>query len=422
MRILVTAVIVLLAVTGCEPRGTATELACAANNDSLVLPDGFCAVVVADSLGRARHLTVRYNGDIYVALRQPTEQGAIAALRDTTGDGRADTVAYFGSVGGTGIHLRGDYLYYASDTSVVRYALGKGELVPAAMPEIMVSGFPAQPSHAVKPFEFDDAGYMYVNVGAPSNACQAERRAPGSPGLDPCPLLDEYAGVWRFSADRPGQTKADDGYRYATGIRNGVANAWHPHVGKLYVVQHGRDDLHRLWPERYTVAQNDELPAEELLAVADGADFGWPYCYFDGLVERKVLSPEYGGDGIEIGRCAGAPDPVYAFPAHWAPNDLLFYVGGHFPTQYHGGAFVAFHGSWNRDAIQRGYNVVFLPMQGEAVTGAFEVFAAGFAGRDTVSTSSLAVARPTGLAAGPEGSLYVADSRRGRIWRIIYVG
>lgn len=413
---------VLVLLSGCQPRSESAKLACAPDNDGLVLPEGFCAVVVADSVGRARHLAVRGNGDVYVALRQATDAGSIAALRDTTGDGTSDVISYFGEVGGTGIKLRDGHLYFASDTSIVRYALAADELVPRASPEAVVSGFPPQPSHAVKPFEFDGAGNMYVNIGAPSNACQAERRMPGSAGLDPCPLLDDYAGVWHFLADEPGQTRMGDGHRYATGIRNSVALSWHAQVGKLYVVQHGRDDLHRLWPDRFTAEQNDELPAEELLVLSDGADFGWPYCYFDGQAGRKVLSPEYGGNGQETGRCASAQDPVYAFPAHWAPNDLLFYGEGHFPARYHGGAFVAFHGSWNREAVQRGYNVVFLPMQGEQVTGDFEVFADGFAGRDTVATSSLADARPTGLAIGPDGSLYVSDSRRGRIWRIVYTG
>ena len=427
------ALLVMIAAAGCETQMTDTDadatalspnLACAADNDGLQLPDGFCAVVVADTLGRARHLTVRDNGDVYVALRRPTDQGSIAALRDTDGDGRADSIAFFGEDGGTGIHLRGDYLYFAPDTMIMRYPLAADALVPTGAPETVVSGFERERSHAVKPFEFDDQGSLYVNVGAPSNACQDPSRTPGVEGQDPCPLLDNYGGVWRFQADQLGQTKADDGYRYATGIRNGVANAWNPMTGKLYVAQHGRDDLHRFWPDRYTEAQNTELPSEELFALEDGSDFGWPYCYYDHFQGKKLLNPEYGGDGQEVGRCAEADDPVYGFPGHWAPNDLLFYTGGHFPERYQGGAFIAFHGSWNREPVQQGYRVAFLPFEGEAVAGDYETFADGFIGipSDSLSTPGKAKARPTGLAVGPDGSLYISDSVRGRIWRVVYKG
>src|SRR5690606_40641027 len=66
---------------------------------------------------------------------------------------------------------------------------------------------------------------------------------------------------------------------------------------------------------------------------------------------KKVLAPEYGGNGRTIGRCAEARDPLVALPAHWGPNALLFYSGtgpAAFPAEYRGGAFIAFHGSWNR--------------------------------------------------------------------------
>ena len=390
------------------------------DNDGLTLPSGFCAIVVADSLGRGRHLTVRGNGDIYVALRQKNAYGAIAALRDTDGDGRADTTAFFGDTGGTGIHFRGDYLYFAADTFIVRYPMGDA-LLPIGEAEPVVTGFARQRSHAVKPFEFDDSGHMYVNVGAPSNTCMYQIRTPGSQGQDPCPLLESTGGVWRFAADKVGQTMTDDGVRYATGIRNGVANAWNPATDKLYVVQHGRDDLHRMWPKRYTKEQNNELPSEEFLEVEENDDFGWPYCYHDPVRNRKLLNPEYGGDGSVVGRCTAAKAPLYGFPAHWAPNDLLFYQGTQFPTRYHGGAFVAFHGSWNRVPVQQGFRITFVPFANGAITGAPETFADGFA-EPAPAIAHAVRARPTGLAVGPDGSLYVSDSIRGRIWRIFYHG
>jgi glucose/arabinose dehydrogenase len=129
--------------------------------------------------------------------------------------------------------------------------------------------------------------------------------------------------------------------------------------------------------------------------------------------------PEYGGDGKTVGRCASARGPELAFPAHWAPNGLVFSAGDLFPPAYRDGAFIAFHGSWNRAPVQAGYNVVFAPFRDGRAVGTWEVFAQGFAGAQ-VQTSRDAAHRPTGLAVGPDGSLYVSDDRGGRIYRILF--
>jgi mono/diheme cytochrome c family protein len=112
-----------------------------------------------------------------------------------------------------------------------------------------------------------------------------------------------------------------------------------------------------------------------------------------------------------------------AFPGHWAPNDLLFYEGDQFPTHYKHGAFIAFHGSTNRSPYpQAGYFVCFVPFVNGKPAAEWEVFADGFAQVDPVVNVSDAVYRPMGLAMGPDGSLYISDSRKGKIWRIMYKG
>jgi glucose/arabinose dehydrogenase len=398
-----------------------SEPTCDADNGGLQLPDGFCALVVADGVGRGRHVAVAENGDIYVALRHMTDAGGIAALRDSDGDGKADRISYFGSLAGTGIGLRGDHLYFGHDTVIVRYALTDGLLVPEEDPETIVSAFPRQRGHATKAFDFGEDGHLYVNIGAPSNACQEPQRTPGVSGLDPCPLLEYHAGIWRFKADAVRQTYRNDGVRFATGIRNSVAISWNPFTAGLYVVQHGRDQLSALWPELYDDSLNAELPSEEMFEVDEGDDFGWPYCFYDQLQQKKVLAPEYGGNGSEIGRCADVEDPIVGFPGHWAPNDLLFYDGTQFPERYREGAFVAFHGSWNRSPLaQQGFNVVFVPFSEGKPSGDFEVFADGFAGISPIMSRDKAAFRPTGLAVGPDGSLFVVDSKVGRVWRVMY--
>lgn len=425
MKKLFISILAVIIMAGCgESPGTVSSLEADPGNAGLLLPEGFSALLVADSLGAGRHITVKENGDIYVSLRRLKDGKGAVALRDTNGDGKADLIRYFGELTGTGIELHNGYLYYGADSMVVRYAFNSPEnLLPEEAYEVIAGGLVDERQHAAKPFEFDGEGNMYVTIGAPSNACMEQMRTKGSPGMDPCPILDYAGGIWRFSDSVAGQDQARDGYRYATGIRHAVALRWNDRVGKLYAVQHGRDQLSQFYPEMFDEQQNADLPAEEFLLIDEGADFGWPYCYYDGLQEKKVLAPEYGGDGMKSGRCDARTDPVMAFPAHIAPNDLVFYHREQFPEQYRNGAFIAFHGSWNRAPMpQEGYNVIFVPFEDALPSGDWSVFADGFAGRDQVDNPGDAVYRPCGLAVGPDGSLYVVDSRQGRVWRIFYTG
>lgn len=263
---------------------------------------------------------------------------------------------------------------------------------------------------------------MYVPFGAPSNACQEPKRTPGASGLDPCPQLEDHAGIWRFDANTLDQTQKD-GYQYAKGIRSLVAMNWNPADGELYAVMHGRDDLLRLWPDKYSPWESALLPSEEFMRVTEGSDFGWPYCYYDQIRGEKVLAPEYGGDGKMVGRCADFDDPIIGFPGHWAPNDLVFYTGDQFPERYKQGAFIAFHGSTNRARYpQSGYFVGFVPFKDGKATGEWEVFADGFAVVEPIVNTKDAYHRPMGIAVGPDGALYISDSVKGRIWKISYFG
>ena len=265
----------------------------------------------------------------------------------------------------------------------------------------------------------DDKGNIYVNIGAPSNSCQEQDRGISSKGKDPCPLLDQAAGIWQFRADKPDQSY-NNGVRYATGLRNVMGLDWNYVVNELFVVQHGRDQLD-MFPEFFTPEQNAVIPAEEMFMIKKGANAGWPYCFFDVLQNKKVLAPEYGGDGKKVGRCEGMEQPIVAFPAHVAPNALLFYTGKMFPAKYRNGAFVAFHGSWNRSPQkQEGFYVAFVPFKDGKPSGQWEIFADGFAGVETVMSPRQAKHRPCGLAQGPDGSLYVSDDVKGRIYKIVY--
>lgn len=402
-------------------RNQTSQLTTPTDNAGLTLPDGFSALMVADKLGSGRHIAVKSNGDIYLALRSLNNSKGIVALRDTNGDGKADMIKYFASTITTGIDISDGYLYYSNFDQVLRVPVSREELVPQGEPVVIATGFPRQNQHQDKTFALDGAGNLYVNVGAPSNACQVEDRTPGSSGTDPCPQLERHAGIWKFRADIPGQDQMADGHHYASGIRNSIALAWNNSNNKLYVVQHGRDQLSQFFPDLYTVQEGAELPAEEFFLVEDGDFFGWPYCYYDQFKKQKLLAPEYGGDAKTVGRCADAKGPIISFPGHLAPNDLLFYTGNMFPERYRNGAFIAFHGSWNRAPMeQKGYFVGFVPFKNGLPSGEMEIFADGFAGVSVVKNTNDAAHRPMGLAQGPDGSIYVSDSEEGRIWRIIY--
>ena len=397
---------------------------CDADNAGLVLPPGFCARVIADSLGFIRHLAVNRNGDVYVAMRNiRLNLGGIIALRDSNNDGRMDVIEKISDIPGMEIAVRNGYLYFASDTDVYRFTLTNGELVPKQPPEIIVRDLSVQELHAGKTFAIDPDNHIYINIGAMTNACVIADQGEKVPAHDPCVELKMHAGIWRFSLDKLNQTQENDGYHYASGIRNAYAIDWHPVYRKLYVVQHGRDQLHENWPEFYSSKDGARLPAEEFILVQDSGEYGWPYCYYDPVQDKRVLAPEYGGDGRQINRCEKYPPPLVAFPAHYGPNDMKFYNSGQFPVHYRNGAFIAFHGSYNRgDFDQVGYQVVFVPFKDGYPSGAWEVFIDGFAGTEEVKTPEDADYRPTGLAIGPDGSLYVADSVQGRIWQIIYTG
>lgn len=389
----------------------------------LRLPRGFTASVFADGVGPARHLVVRENGDVYVALREVTGGGGVVGLRDADRDGRADEVVRFGETAGTGIAIHGGHLYFSSDVAVFRSRLAAERLAPVGPIETVVSGFPDQNGHRAKSLALDDDGRLYVNVGAPSNACMEKRRTKGSPGQPDCPQLERHAGVWQFPAGRLGMTQTKDGRRFATGLRNCVALTWNPGSKALFAVPHGRDQLRQFWKDLYSAEESARLPAEELHLLRDGANGGWPYTYWDGPRGARMVAPEYGGDGRREATAAEYQAPLVALPAHWGPNAITFYDGSTFPSRYRGGAFIAFHGSWNRSPLpQAGYNVVFVPFDGLRPSGGWEVFADGFAGTPEIRDPSDATHRPTGVAVGPDGALYVSDSRVGRIWRIVYEG
>ena len=396
---------------------TRTKNIIKSDDPALVLPTGFSSEKVVTDLGRARHIVIAANGDVFVKLEKLKNGKGIYRLHDSDGDGKPEQVTGFGNYVGTGIAIKNGYLYASSNSEVFRYKLDeKTGTVDEASVQKIITGLVDKGQHNSKSIALDNSGNIYVNIGMPANVCQVEDRVKGSPGQNPCPLLETAGGIWQFKADQLNQSYAQ-GVRYATGLRNVVGLCWNDEVNELYLMQHGRDMFYQFYPELFNEKEGAENPAEEMYRIKKGADCGFPYCYFDNGKKQKLLNPEYGGDRIKTGQCDGKEKSIVQFPGHLAPNALLFYTGTKFPEKYRNGAFIAFHGSWNRaPEPQAGFFVAFVPFKNGMPSGEWEIFANGFAG----SNINRAQYRPCGLAQAPDGSLYVSEDNNGTVWKITY--
>ena len=389
----------------------------------LKLPAGFHATVVADGLVKgARHIAVRKNGNIYVSTRPERGEastGIVAVKLDK--NSKAVQTEHFSNVdGGTGMRLYKDALYVAGHDGIYRFKFHGNELVPSAPPETVVSGLPS----GNMAIAFDDSGHLYMTVRGAGNIC-VDPKAPKDVkpvGLNPCPLLVNAAGMWRFDAEKMNQKFPADGEQVATGIRDMTAVDWSKELKGIYGVMQGRNGTAKLVPG---MPEESDTVAEEMHRIDKGANLGWPYTYYDTALKARVLAPEYGGDGKTPPSGGDYSTPVLAFGSHQSPVDLQFYDGKEFPKKYLGGAFIAFQGgSGPMLATGRsGYNVTFVPFDKSGKPGTPEVFADNFAGPDAADRNTgKAQFRPSGIAVAPDGSLYVVDTLKGRLWHITYDG
>ncbi len=341
----------------------------------LQAPAGFVVRPFAESAGEARMLVAR-GSFLYVTRPNP---GDVLRLEDSDGDGVADdsSVVATGLPLVHGIVFRGDQVYLATDTQVLLASVDAGG--DFGVPTVIVDDLPDGGQHPRRTLGISPDDQLFISVGSSCDACEESN--------------DEHATMLVAALD--GTTRST----FATGLRNTIGFGWHPTTNQLWGMDHGSD-----W-------RGDDIPPEELNAIAEGSDYGWPYCYGARQPDPVIQDPP---EGSKADYCATTSAPALSTQAHNAPIGLAFYTGTSFPTEYQGDAFIAMRGSWNR-LPPTGYKVVRLVFD-DGVPQRFEDFVTGFLSPDGASTFG----RPAGIAVAPDGSLFFSDDTSGVIYRVSY--
>jgi glucose/arabinose dehydrogenase len=353
-------------VSGQDASGGTTSVEVAGHR--LGVPPGFAVAVYADGLRGARFMVLDGDGVPYLSL---TRGGRVVKLPDANGDGRADTVITVaeGLNLPHGLAFRGETLYVAETNRVVRFVPG------STSPQVVVPDLPHGTGHFTRTIVFGPGdGTLYVSVGSSCNICDES---------DP-----RRAAVLRFNPDGSGAEI------FARGLRNSVGLAFDPASGELWGTNNDRDLL------------GDDLPPDRINVLHQGGNYGWPQCYL----------PDHANPEYPHADCAHLAAPGITFQAHSAPLGIAFSTGQQFPPEYRGGAFVAFHGSWNR-SVPTGYKVVYVRQRGGRPV-AITDFVTGF----LPDGATEPWARPVGVLVAKDGSLLVSDDAGGRIFRVHYIG
>ena len=305
----------------------------------------------------------------------------IILLRDTTGNGIADTRSVFLNHVNSpfGMALVGNYFYVANADAIVRYPYKTGEKNIKAHGVVITDlmGPTTLNHHWTKSLVAShDGAYLYVGIGSNSNI--------GENGMD---QERGRAAIWKVNR-LTGKHSI-----YASGLRNPVGLAWNPVTGALWTVVNERDDL------------GNNLVPDYLTSVKPGAFYGWPYSYYGQHVDVRVQPQR-----PDLVAKAIAPD--YALGSHVAALGLTFYTKHLLPKKYFNGAFIGEHGSWNRNPVT-GYKVVFIKFVKGKPVGLPQDILSGF-----LSPKGEAHGRPVGVAMSKKGALLVADDVGNTIWRI----
>ncbi|HZP41125.1 MAG TPA: PQQ-dependent sugar dehydrogenase [Candidatus Binatia bacterium] len=340
---------------------------------SLALPPGFRIARFADGLRGVRMLAVGDDGTVYAT--RPAA-GDVVALADRDGDGRAEErrTAAADLPGVHGVAVHGRTLLLATVREVYAVALD-GDRTPRRL----FAGLPPGGNHPNRTLALGPDGRLYVSVGSTCNCCVEDSR--------------ESATILRAAPDGSARRV------FARGLRNTIGFGWHPKTHAMWGMDHGTDWL------------GDDAPPEELNRLEAGHDYGWPDLWG---ANQPVPGLPAGVDAAA--HAARATPPVLGYTAHAAPIAMVFYDGAQFPPEYRGDAFVAMHGSWNREP-PAGYEVVRIRFR-DGAPERFEPFLRGFLRREDGRWTTFG--RPCGLAVARDGALLVGDDANGVVYRVAY--
>lgn len=346
----------------------------------LKVPDGWEIAVAASGLGKVRMMQPTSNGRLYVTRRDGQD---VLLLTDKDGDAKFDevkTVEYmFRAV--HGITEKDGYLYLVNNHELRRY-----RMLPDGMlehKEVLINDLPSGGQHPNRTIAFGPDGMMYLTVGTLCNDCKETDPEVAS-------ILQVDPSTWKRSI-------------YATGLRNTIGFDFHPQTREMWGLDNGGDGKGNKWPP------------EEVNRIVKGGVYGFPFVYGKREIDRTKDDPP--GDTKEAFALSTEPS-ILELKAHMAPIDFRFFKGQrNIPPDYTGDALASFHGSWNRSKLV-GYKVQRIRFQNGVAVGA-EDFVTGFLKMGFPLFKRKAyMGRPTGLAIGDNGVIYLSDDANGVIYAI----
>jgi glucose/arabinose dehydrogenase len=330
----------------------------------------------------ARELAVAPNGDLFVG----TSGSRVFVVADAQGSpAPAKVFVTLSDHPVAGVTIDGERMYLGAQFGVYELPYRAGDRTPRSAPRkiasVRTSGLARD--HVTTTVDVAN-NHLYASVGSSCNNCD--------PDVDPT-----RATIQQLDLDGSSMSPR------AKHIRNAIALATNPQTGTLWAGVAGQDELQHGRP--YEIFDPVTLHPGV-------ADYGYPFCYDN---HQAVGSHD----------CSGQIVARVVFPAYETPIGAVFYpehpTGAHaFPEAYHGGAFVTLHGSWHQPPVPP--RVVFVAMNGDEPkspvnwndpTTQWKEFVGGFQ-----TASGQRTARPTGVAVGPDGSLFVSDDEDGSIYRI----
>jgi glucose/arabinose dehydrogenase len=343
----------------------------------LSVPAGFHMDIWAEGFRTPRFMMLGPNNEVLLADSANAPNGAVYVFPN--GAPKQQRMLIQGLNKPYGLAMLNGYLYVGEPDSIKRFPYDAKAMTAGKGTEVI--SLAGQGSHHwTRSLLFDRAGKkLYVGVGSGSN---------DSPGEDP-----RRAAINRYNPDGSGHEI------YASGTRNPIGMRWYPGTDTLWAAVQERDDL------------GDNLVPDYFTHIQQGGFYGWPYAYIGPHEDpnNKGLKPDLVAKTI-------VPDVLLG--SHVAVLDFLFYTGKQFPAEYQGGAFLAFHGSWNRSK-RVGQSIAFVPFQAGKPSGPVREVVTGW----MLSPDERDVwGRPVGLLQMPDGSLLISEDGNKRVWHLTYTG